>query len=177
MARILIADGEEKFVRQAAATLHLSGYEVSSCQTVEEAMRAASTQEAAEWRVEAALRQREAELLRDENNALEQRLREQTRAAEIARADADDAKAALAATHAARGERRRLAASFGAWGRAGALAPRLRAAADDGARARVEASTLAAELRGCEVQQRRCEQPRRRARTLRAMRQSPRWEA
>ena len=44
MARILIADGEEKFVRQAAATLHLSGHEVSSCQTLEEAMRAASTQ-------------------------------------------------------------------------------------------------------------------------------------
>ena len=29
-ARILIADGEENFVRQAAATLHLNGHEVSS---------------------------------------------------------------------------------------------------------------------------------------------------
>ncbi len=44
MARILIADGEENFVRQAAATLHLNGHEVSSCRGVEEALRVASTQ-------------------------------------------------------------------------------------------------------------------------------------
>jgi DNA-binding NtrC family response regulator len=40
----LIADGEENFVRQAAATLHLNGHEVSSCRTLEEALRVASTQ-------------------------------------------------------------------------------------------------------------------------------------
>lgn len=39
MARILIADGEEAFVRQAAATLHLSGHEVSSCRSVDEVLR------------------------------------------------------------------------------------------------------------------------------------------
>jgi len=42
VARILIADGEENFVRQAAATLHLNGHEVSSCRHVEEALRVAS---------------------------------------------------------------------------------------------------------------------------------------
>lgn len=42
MARILIADGDESFVRQAAATLHLHGHEVSSCRDVEEASRAVS---------------------------------------------------------------------------------------------------------------------------------------
>lgn len=39
MARILIADGEESFVRQAAATLHLKGHDVSGCRTLDEAMR------------------------------------------------------------------------------------------------------------------------------------------
>ena len=42
MARILIADGDDSFVRQAAATLHLSGHEVSSCRTVDEALRGVS---------------------------------------------------------------------------------------------------------------------------------------
>lgn len=40
MARILIADEEETFVRNAAATLHLRGHEVVSCRSLEEAMRA-----------------------------------------------------------------------------------------------------------------------------------------
>ena len=39
MARILIADGEESFVRNAAATLHLRGHEVVSCKNFEEAIR------------------------------------------------------------------------------------------------------------------------------------------
>ncbi len=39
MARILIADGEESFVRSAAATLHLRGHEVVSCRSLEEAVR------------------------------------------------------------------------------------------------------------------------------------------
>jgi two-component system response regulator AtoC len=39
VARILIADGEESFVRQAAATLHLQGHEVTGCRSLEEAMR------------------------------------------------------------------------------------------------------------------------------------------
>jgi len=39
VARILIADGEEAFVRQAAATLHLQGHEVSSCRSLDESMR------------------------------------------------------------------------------------------------------------------------------------------
>ena len=39
MARILIADGEESFVRSAAATLHLRGHEVVSCRSLEEATR------------------------------------------------------------------------------------------------------------------------------------------
>lgn len=43
MARILIADGEEAFVRQVAATLHLHGHEVSSCRTLEEAVRVVGT--------------------------------------------------------------------------------------------------------------------------------------
>lgn len=44
MARILIADGEENFVRQAAATLHLNGHEVSSCRSLEEALRVVSAE-------------------------------------------------------------------------------------------------------------------------------------
>lgn len=40
MARILIADGEETFVRSAAATLHLRGHEVASCGTTDDAFRA-----------------------------------------------------------------------------------------------------------------------------------------
>ena len=43
MARILIADGEEHFVRQTAATLHLKGHEVTSCRSVDEADRAMAT--------------------------------------------------------------------------------------------------------------------------------------
>lgn len=39
MARILIADGDENFVRSAAATLHLRGHEVASCRTFDEAIR------------------------------------------------------------------------------------------------------------------------------------------
>ncbi|MCA9504336.1 MAG: sigma-54 dependent transcriptional regulator [Myxococcota bacterium] len=39
MARILIADGEEGFVRNAAATLHLRGHEVVTCGNLEEATR------------------------------------------------------------------------------------------------------------------------------------------
>ena len=39
MARILIADGEESFVRNAAVTLHLRGHEVVGCRSVEEAVR------------------------------------------------------------------------------------------------------------------------------------------
>lgn len=39
MARILIADGEDSFVRQAAATLHLHGHEVVSCRSLDEAAR------------------------------------------------------------------------------------------------------------------------------------------
>ena len=39
VARILIADGEESFVRSAAATLHLRGHEVVGCKTFDEAIR------------------------------------------------------------------------------------------------------------------------------------------
>ncbi len=39
VARILIADGEDSFVRNAAATLHLRGHEVVSCRSVDEAKR------------------------------------------------------------------------------------------------------------------------------------------
>ncbi len=39
MARILIADGEDGFVRQAAATLHLQGHEVIRCRSLDEAAR------------------------------------------------------------------------------------------------------------------------------------------
>ncbi len=40
VARILIADGDEAFVRSAAATLHLRGHEVASCRSLAEACRA-----------------------------------------------------------------------------------------------------------------------------------------
>lgn len=39
MAKILIADGDEAFVRGAAATLHLQGHEVVGCARYEEAIR------------------------------------------------------------------------------------------------------------------------------------------
>ncbi|MFK7898702.1 MAG: sigma-54-dependent transcriptional regulator [Myxococcota bacterium] len=39
MARILIADGEEAFVRSASSTLHLQGHEVVNCRSLEEAER------------------------------------------------------------------------------------------------------------------------------------------
>lgn len=42
VSRILIADGEESFVRNAAATLHLRGHEVVSCRSLDEASRAMS---------------------------------------------------------------------------------------------------------------------------------------
>lgn len=45
MARILIADGEESFVRSAAATLHLRGHEVVSCRSMEEATRSIDASE------------------------------------------------------------------------------------------------------------------------------------
>ena len=41
MARILIADGEESFVRNASSTLHLQGHEVVNCRSIEEAERVA----------------------------------------------------------------------------------------------------------------------------------------
>lgn len=40
MARILIADEDESFVRSAAATLHLSGHEVARCRDTAEAIQA-----------------------------------------------------------------------------------------------------------------------------------------
>ncbi len=40
MARILIADEDENFVRSAAATLHLSGHEVARCRDTAEAIQA-----------------------------------------------------------------------------------------------------------------------------------------
>ncbi|HKK51779.1 MAG TPA: sigma-54 dependent transcriptional regulator, partial [Myxococcota bacterium] len=43
MARIMIADGDENFVRNAAATLHLRGHEVVSCRSLEEAVRVVDT--------------------------------------------------------------------------------------------------------------------------------------
>jgi len=43
VARILIADGEDTFVRHAAATLHLHGHEVSSCRSLDEALRVVAT--------------------------------------------------------------------------------------------------------------------------------------
>ena len=39
MARILIADGDESFARNVAATLHLRGHEVVNCRGTEEALR------------------------------------------------------------------------------------------------------------------------------------------